>query len=255
MNWFVTTAIAPKNEMVVTAQQIAQKYQVPYLERRKRTVKHLNQHDGPCVIVYHDKLVYSELDASPLFFHPNTAWLRLLNGHDPLLEVIGNAPQTIIDATMGMATDSIVMSYAGHRVVAVEANPITELIVRDGLQRLEWEEARFTQAMRAVQTVAGQSLAYLQQQMDNSVDCVYFDPMFSQSIEASKNLDGIRTLADYRRLDETILCEAKRVARHRVIVKAHFRDDVFEQFGFTRLVRPNTKFHFGYLDCSDCRKQ
>ena len=75
MNWYVTTAIAPTLEMVTKAQLIAETYQRPYIERRKQTVKRLNTQYGPCVIVYHDKLVYNDLNAAPLFFHPSTACL------------------------------------------------------------------------------------------------------------------------------------------------------------------------------------
>ena len=44
---------------------------------------------------------------------------------------------------------------------------------------------------------------------------------------------------------EEFLEECKRVAREKIILKAHFRDPVFENFGFTRHIRPYQKFHFG----------
>jgi hypothetical protein len=44
------------------------------------------------------------------------------------------------------------------------------------------------------------------------------------------------------------LREAKRVARKKIIIKAHFRDKVFEIYGFKQFVRPNQKFHYGVIE-------
>ena len=37
----------------------------------------------------------------------------------------------------------------------------------------------------------------------------------------------------------TRIKRAKRVARHRVVVKAHYQDSIFEDLGLTRIKRPN----------------
>ena len=39
-----------------------------------------------------------------------------------------------------------------------------------------------------------------------------------------------------------------------IIIKAHFKDNVFEKYNFTRIIRKNTKFHFGFLDISQKTK-
>ena len=44
---------------------------------------------------------------------------------------------------------------------------------------------------------------------------------------------------------------AKRVARQKIIIKAHFRDTVFEELGFERQIRPNQKLHYGVMDLSE----
>ena len=43
----------------------------------------------------------------------------------------------------------------------------------------------------------------------------------------------------------------KRVAREKIIIKAHFRDTVFEELGFERQIRPNQKLHYGVMDLSE----
>ena len=58
-------------------------------------------------------------------------------------------------------------------------------------------------------------------------------------------------LANGSRLTEEWLNEAKRVAREKIIIKAHFRDTVFEELGFERQIRPNQKLHYGVMDLSE----
>lgn len=103
------------------------------------------------------------------------------------------------------------------------------------------------QAMRRIQTCCTDSLTFLKNQPDQSVDIIYCDPMFSEVITESENLSGLKPLANYQAFSEDFLAECKRVAREKIILKAHFRDPVFEDFGFTRHIRPYQKFHFGEI--------
>ena len=66
--------------------------------------------------------------------------------------------------------------------------------------------------------------------------------------EESKNLDGLRQYANVTAFSEELLQETKRVARKKIIIKAHFRDDVFERYGFEHLIRKNQKFHYGVIE-------
>ena len=75
--------------------------------------------------------------------------------------------------------------------------------------------------------------------------------MFSETIKESENLQAIKPLANGSRLTEEWLNEAKRVAREKIIIKAHFRDTVFEGLGFERQIRPNQKLHYGVMDLSE----
>ncbi|MDR5650958.1 SAM-dependent methyltransferase, partial [Staphylococcus nepalensis] len=71
--------------------------------------------------------------------------------------------------------------------------------------------------MKSIQTIWTDSLTYLKEQKDKSVDVSYFGPMFSAEIKESQNLSGLSTLADRSRLTEEIVSEAKRVARKKLI--------------------------------------
>lgn len=250
MTLIVTTAIDKEAKLVKRAQDLAQLHGGIYQDRGKRTMKQIYRQAEGTLVLNKIELIYYDAEGQKLFFHPNTAWLRVLNGRDPLLEALAcPAGASVLDATMGMASDSLVMQYFGYQVTALESNPLVHLIVSDGLSRFVMEDSRFTQAMRDLVTFCQDHESYLAQVEDKSIDCVYFDPMFKVGIEESKNLDGIRLLANRQPLTEEALEQAKRVARHRVVVKAHYQDPIFEDLGLTRIKRPNTKFHYGYYQC------
>ena len=84
--------------------------------------------------------------------------------------------------------------------------------------------------MRSIKTIKSDSLSFLKSQADH-FDIIYADPMFSETIKESENLQAIKPLANGSRLTEEWLNEAKRVAREKIIIKAHFRDTVFENLG------------------------
>lgn len=243
--WIITTSLGMNEVLVARAKALAQSFGVPYVERRKTSVPKLQAQYGHVLVLYQDKLVFEQLGGERLFFHPDTALLRIKSKRDPLLELIGESPKRICDCTMGLASDSIVMASAGHAVTAVESSSLIAFIVSQGLQEFETGNPGVNAAMRSIEVVEMESLSFLQKQASESFDIVYFDPMFSETIHESQNLSGLAGLANPARLTEEVLEEAKRVAKEKIILKAHFRDSIFEALGFTRLVRPNQKFHYG----------
>lgn len=246
--FFISTSFDPSCEQVEEARRLAKIFSVPYLERKKRSVKQLIGEKEGLLVVYKDRLVYMHQDGKRLAFHPDTAMLRIKGGHDPLLEVIGTGSKRVLDATMGMANDSLVMAFSGHEVTAVEADPLIHLLISQGLASYVADYTPINPIMRSIRTHCRDSLSYMREQADKSFDVVYFDPMFSQELSSSPDFSGLRGLADYSPLTEKMLIEAKRVAKERIIIKAHYKDPVFETFGFERQVRSSAKFHYGYLD-------
>lgn len=243
----VTTSLGMDEGLVYRARRIASELGIEYKERKKQSVgKMLGTYEA-VLVLYKDKLILEQRGGQVLFFHPDTAMLRIKSGRDPLLELLGKEKQSIIDCTMGLGSDSIVLASAGHRVTALESSKLVHFIVSRGLQDFDSGLQEVNRAMKSIQTIWTDSLTYLKGQIDKSVDVIYFDPMFSQEITESDNLDGLKPFANYSALSEEFLVEAKRVARRKIIIKAHFRDQVFEEFGFKRHVRPNQKFHYGEI--------
>lgn len=248
MTYMITTSLGQSAQLVQRAKDFAEKLNVPYRERQKRSLGYfLKIYDG-VLLVYDKNLIFHHRDGSQLAFHPDTAMLRIKSKHDPLVELIGRESLTILDTTLGLASDSLVMSYAEHQVTGLESQQLIHLIVSQGLQTFESGNAALDAAMKRIRTLCIDSLTYLKKQSDQAYDIIYCDPMFSEQINESNNLSGLRPVANYSPVSNQWLREAKRVARKKIIIKAHFRDTVFEDFGFRRIIRPNQKFHYGVID-------
>lgn len=247
MTIVITTSLGENLKLQKEAQLLGQKLGYSVLNRRKQSVKSFLKVYDHVLLVYENKLVLVNQDGSQLTFHPDTAMLRIKSAHDPLLELLGQEKLSILDTTMGLASDALVMAYAGHEVTALESQPLIHLIVSKGLQTFETGNTLLDEAMRTIKTECIDNMFYLRRQPSKSVDIIYCDPMFSETITESTNLSGLKPLANKSTITDEWLVEAVRVARKKIIVKAHFRDSVFEDFGFDRQCRPSQKFHYGVI--------
>ena len=247
-NIIVTTSVKTNLELNGKAQQLADDLRLKYIIRNKETIKQLLSSVDGVLVVYKNKLSYFEND-SELFFHLDTTALKIKNSdNEPLVEIIEEKEQSILDCTMGLAGDSILLSYYGHKVISLEKNNIIHLITTNGLKNYISPNKEINKAMRKIKTHNIDCLDYLKQCPNDNYDIIYFDPMFSHNITESNNLEGILPLANTTFPYEEFVKEAKRVARKKIIVKAHFKDTVFEKYNFTRITRKNTNFHYGFIN-------
>ena len=243
----ITTSSRVTETLENEALELAEALHLDYVARNKRSLAKLQEEYGDVLLVTKEGLVLEYANGQSFAFHPDTAMLRIKAPRDPLIELVGPEKRSVLDTTMGLASDSIVLSFAGHEVMALESQPLIHTIVARGLQTFDAGNSAVNQAMRRIQTRCTDSLTFLKSQPDQSVDIIYCDPMFSEVITESENLSGLKPLANYQAFSEDFLSECKRVAREKIILKAHFRDPVFEDFGFTRHIRPYQKFHFGEI--------
>jgi hypothetical protein len=178
---------------------------------------------------------------------------RLLRGEtDPFVEASGlKDGMSLLDCTLGLGSDSIVASFAtgsNGEVTGVEGNPVLAYIVAEGLKSWDSGLPQMDEAMRRVSVVQGDALAVMERMEDASVDCVYFDPMFEESILESDGIRGLAKFALSETLTRQMMEQAVRVAEKRVILKDHFRSSRFETFGFKVFKRKSAKFHFGVIE-------
>lgn len=247
----ITTSLRENESLIARAQELASELGADYQPRRKLSLSKCLERFGPFYLLYKDRLSFVNADASELTFHPDTAVLRLKAPHDALISLLGQSPKSILDTTMGLASDSLVMAAVRNRVTALESQEVIFQVVSRGLATYQTYNKQIEKAMRSIKAVKSDSLTFLKYQTDHSFDIIYADPMFSETIKESENLNAIKPLANGSRLTREWLDEAKRVGRERIIIKAHFRDSVFEELGFERQVRPNQKLHYGVMELID----
>jgi len=254
----VTTTYDTSAETRSRAQAAAAELGAELVSRDRESLAKLKRRypDADFVVVGRTTLEWHPAGGrEPFFFHPGMSWLRakrLAAGErDPMLECAGFRPgDAVIDATAGLGADAIVFSFAGGeatRVTAVESETALHFIVSRGLREYEsgWDE--FDRAMRRVETVRSDHVAFLRTLPDRSADIVYFDPMFREPVLASRAMAPLRLLANRAPLAEEAVAEALRVARKSVVLKERAGSDLFKRFGFTVASNPNSTIAYGVI--------
>lgn len=258
MKTIVTTAGRPDEYSLKLAQEAAEKLGYPFISRKKRSVLRL-QKDYQCAVIVagHERFELYRLGMKqPFFFHPNSAMFRfkrLLKGEsDPLIEVAElKEGDSFLDCTLGLASDSLIASFevgASGKVLGLEQDPDVAFIVKEGLQKFPTNVIELEEAMKRIHVQQANAVSYLKEMADNSWDVVYIDPMFTAPIKESSNFTPLRDVGANGELTKGWVDESYRVAKRRVVIKDHFNSPMFEAFHFKQIIRPNTKFHYGYLE-------
>jgi hypothetical protein len=255
---FVTTAGRTNQQMIQEAVKTAAILDVEYIPRKKRSIQSLQiEADSECIVVGKERLeLFAKGESQPFFFHPNSAMFRikrLMNQeHDPFADASRlSKGMSFLDCTLGLASDSIVASFlVGEtgKVLGIEGQPFLAFLVKMGLRTWESGLTKMNEAMNRVQVIHENALQILKSLPNESFDCVYFDPMFEESVLESDGIKALGQFALYDDLNEETVREALRVSRQRVVLKDHFRSSRFEKFGFQVQRRKTAKFHFGRIE-------
>ena len=231
----VTTAFDETEELVQRAEQLASSLAIPYVARRKKTVKSLlDSLDSQLFVVNNQRgLSYYEKGQDEVFFHPNMAMHRIKQlergQSDSLVTACKlEAGMSFLDCTLGLASDTLVANYqvgSSGKVVSLEKSFPLFVLVREGLH--------------------ADNLDYLRTCEDNAFDVVYFDFMFHHTVESSQGIKIIKPIVSYDVMTPEHVKEAMRVAKQRVVVKSSYKNPMIEPLGFT-ILRQNQKRHFFY---------
>ncbi|WP_025117088.1 class I SAM-dependent methyltransferase [Lysinibacillus fusiformis] len=258
INTIVTTAGRPDDESMALAAFACQTLGATFEPRKKRSVRKMSQSFQANIIVAgKNRYDYYAFGAEePFFFHPNSAAFRLkriARGEaEPFLEAAQlQLGDTVLDCTLGLAADAMLAAYiVGEegRIVGLEANPNVAFIVGQGMQTYDTTELPLTACMRQIEVVQSEAVRYLKTLPANAFDVVYMDPMFEEVIEESNNFEALRLAGEHVTLTDEWVQEAKRVAKKRVVLKAHFRSEWFTKYHFQQYERVTAKFHYGVLE-------
>ena len=251
----VTTERKVKEESRALARQTAAALQLPFIPRGAASIEGLRKaYDVDFVLVAKKGQLMLETPEGELFFHPNMAHLRVKNlrlgKKDHMVEAMGLQPgMSVLDCTLGFGADAIVASFAAGesgQVTGLEVSPLVSTVVGYGLAHFRAENYPIQEAMRRIQVVSADYLGYLKEQPADSVDVIYFDPMFRHPLLESRSLSPLRTVANHEPVSEAMIEEACRVARRRVVFKENARSLEFERLGFTKIMGGRySKVHYG----------
>jgi 16S rRNA (guanine1516-N2)-methyltransferase len=254
----VTTTAKPSARALEQAGRLSAELDSPLKARGNLTVNKLLtlSHDKRLIVVTEEEVRYYDGQSeTPLYFHPSMAFVRvkrLRRGEtDPLIQLTGcEEGDQVIDCTAGLASDSLVFSYAAGpsgSVTAIESEPVLCALVREGLAGYETSLPDVNEAMRRIAMKCVNHLEYLSGLPDNSVDIVYFDPMFRQPINESSSMEPLRAVANMDALSNEAIEQAKRVARKSVVLKEHQASEEFARLGFERRHVNTSKIAYGVI--------
>lgn len=231
--------------LIGQARNIAEELAIPYLDRNSQSLERIRTENNlDFVLVVEKEQLILKGQGGEYFWHPNMAVPRLkalrTGKNDPMLEAMGlKEGYQVLDCTLGLAADALVAAYGvgrtGH-VIGLEISPVIAYLTSWGLANFRGRNTHI-QALTGRITVYNESYQeHLLKQQDNAYDVVYFDPMFRRSQAKSSGLNAMRPLADPSPLNEEVIVEALRVARHRVVLKEGSDSQEFGRLQVPRVI-------------------
>lgn len=211
---------------------------------------------SPQYVINQKHQLQLEYSGKSLAFHPSMALLRLINllrgESDRYLTATALEPgDTLLDATLGLAGDALVGAWAvgeKGRVMGLESSCHLTLLIRYGLLALsshplpqvknQIKHQAWTilaQAARQIEVIGRDHLDYLTALPSQSVDVVYFDPMFRHTRKQSASIQPLHFWANPMPLSTEAVQAACRVARKRVVLKERKGSGEFRRLGFSVL--------------------
>ncbi|MFQ9506440.1 MAG: protein-L-IsoD(D-D) O-methyltransferase [Veillonella sp.] len=167
-------------------------------------------------------------------FHLSMAQLRILrlqrvkgsivNAVQVILDKKGLSNRdkfTFLDCTIGLGSDSMVVSYGypQAQITGLEGSLPIWLATSHGLAHYIHSEDSVTNALRRIKVNHDTFEHYLSNLLDNSIDIIYFDPMFEVPVEESPQFKPLRGHTVESHIDDKIMAQAMRVATYVLLLK------------------------------------
>lgn len=249
----VTTS-QDREHLIHIAQNISKETGINYLPRNNRSLENIKIKYNLChlLVVQEDKIIVD----NQYFFHPGMAIPRikmLKKGElDPMVQAMDiKEGDSILDCTLGMANDAIVAGFVvGTRgkVIGIESSPIIYVVTKWGLANYQRGSKDSQKAMNSICVINDYYQDYLQKLPENSFDVVYFDPMFELPLLRSNGIQGLRSFANYEKVNKNIMELAKKVARKRIVIKDWKYGHLLEELGVKTIIGGKySRVKYGYI--------
>ena len=261
--FFITTGRKTNDIRTQKAMALAAECGIPFLTRAGESLPQLKQeHDCSIALLVKKNRICIDTPDGEIFFHPGMAQLRikklLAGGNDNMIDAMSlKQGMTVLDCTLGLAADALVSAFVcGHRVIGLEANQLLALVIKEGLRSSASGMTSLAKTAGNIEVINANHAGYLKNLPDQSVDVVYFDPMFRHPLTDSTGLQPLRCLADAAAVSEESIRQACRVAKHRVVLKENSKSCEFRRLGFSLLHGGRySPIHYGIIDLQQQRRK
>lgn len=253
----ITTGFDPIPEIVNRARILAERTGCVYAPRARFSMTKLAEHygDEQIMVVLQEAVRLITPDMPPMEFHPSMGFVRakrIIRGEsDPMIEAAGMLPgDSVLDCTAGLGSDSLLFAVSGgehSQVTALESSLPLYALLLEGMSQYVSGQIKVNEALRRIDVQLGDHLDYLRSLPDNSMDIVYFDPMFRVPLTDSAAISPLRNFANPAALSAESVAEAVRVARKTVLLKEKALSGEFTRLGFTELLRTSAKTSYGVI--------
>lgn len=219
--------------------------QITIIKRRKHTIKQLFQQDTTPIIVFErtgPKLYFSP--DHPIYFHLDTTKVKLKaleqNQLPILVDMINDIKGrdmkfSFVDGTMGFGRDSylILKAFPNAKVYAIEQNPLIHFVISFGMRQFLDEDMN-----SRIHFIHSDFQEWINNQ-EEIVDFLYLDPMFEQTLNDSDRMGELSRVTQTTVISENISNYKK------LIIKAHYKSELFKKLNAIRCIRKTSKTHYG----------
>ncbi|AVX20637.1 MULTISPECIES: class I SAM-dependent methyltransferase [Carboxydocella] len=246
MQFVVTTSNKASEESIKKAISLAQRLQLPFVHRSK-----VRNNPEQVLIIVSLEDIFIRYQNKNLSWHPNMAKLRILNlmrnGQDPLITAVDPQPgDHILDCTMGLGADSLVLAYSvgpTGKITALESEKLVAVLAENGFAKLN--DTILKPLTQRIEIINSSFHHFLNRTPGQSFDVIYFDPMFQITKSKSTGINILRLIGNPTPLMAADVQLALSKCRRQVVVKENLNSDFFKNFRPDQLIKTSSNLGFG----------
>ncbi len=141
----ITTAKRTSERQLEVVKGLIKQFNLPFFARNKNSINSIiEKHKLDYLFVVENTKLYLSDGANKLFWHPNTAILKLKeNNAGPLVRALDlKRGDHVLDCTLGLGADALLIANAigeNGKVTALEANPYIAYLTERGINTSDFQ--------------------------------------------------------------------------------------------------------------------